>query len=131
MDAKKLQNPLLALRLSIFLVMLIWTLDKFLNPGHGVQVFEHFYFIGGLGESVIVAIGVVELGLIAAFVAGWKKTWTYGAVLLLHGVSTLSSWQVYLDPIGQPNILFWAAWPMLAACWALFALREYDTRWTL
>jgi hypothetical protein len=27
--------------------------------------------------------------------------------------------------------LFFAAWPMLAACYALFALRDLDTKFTL
>lgn len=28
---------LLLLRVSIFVVMLVWTLDKFINPGHAAQ----------------------------------------------------------------------------------------------
>ena len=31
---KKLQLPLLFIRLSIFLVTFMWTIDKFINPGH-------------------------------------------------------------------------------------------------
>lgn len=42
-------------------------------------------------------------------------------VLLLHGISTLSSYRQYLDPFN--NLLFFAAWPMLAACFALYLLR--------
>lgn len=30
----------------------------------------------------------------------------------------------------KSNILFFAAWPMLAACFALYYLRDLDTRWT-
>ncbi len=56
------------------------------------------------------------------------KTWTYGAVLLFHAVSTLSSWQMYL---GFDNLLFFAAWPMLAACFTLFWLRDQDTLLTV
>ncbi|MGR8952465.1 MAG: hypothetical protein ACU83V_08615 [Gammaproteobacteria bacterium] len=41
----KLRGSLLAMRLAIFGVMLMWTLDKFLNPGHAVKVFENFYFL--------------------------------------------------------------------------------------
>lgn len=32
----------------------------------------------------------------------------------------------YLDPFN--NLLFFAAWPMLAACFAFYLLRELDTR---
>jgi putative oxidoreductase len=48
---------------------------------------------------------------------------------VLHGISTLSSYRQYLDPFD--NLLFFAAWPMLAACVALFLLRDLDTKWTL
>ncbi|MEQ8801928.1 MAG: hypothetical protein RLP45_07815, partial [Haliea sp.] len=63
------------------------------------------------------------------FVAGFMKRFSYGMILLLHTISTLSSWQQYLDAFN--NLLFFAAWPMLAACIALYMLRDLDTRWTL
>jgi hypothetical protein len=120
--------PLFLLRLGVFVVMLMWTLDKFVNPGHSAAVFENFYMIDGLGSTVFLIIGLAELALIVCFLLGIKKTITYGAVLLLHAVSTLSSWQQYL---GFDSLLFFAAWPMLAACYALFALRDLDTKFTL
>lgn len=120
---------LLTLRLGVFLVMLMWTLDKFVNPGHAAMVFENFYGIGNLGQVIFYVIGIVELILILAFVIGYKKRLTYGAVFLLHGISTLSSYQQYLAPFD--NLLFFAAWPMLAACFTLYYLRDLDTRWTV
>ena len=58
-------------------------------------------------------------------IGAWKSV-TYGAVLLLHAVSTLSSYQQYLHPFEGANLLFFAAWPMLAARAALFLLRDVD-----
>lgn len=124
-------TSLLILRLSVFLVMLIWTIDKFLNPEHAARVYEYFYFMPGLGETTMAVIGTAELLLLAAFVVGWQKRWTYGAVLVLHAISTLSSYQQYLSPFERSNLLFFAAWPMLAACFALYYLRDLDTRLTL
>jgi putative oxidoreductase len=124
----RLATPLLTLRLGVFIVMLMWTLDKFVNPAHAGAVFENFYMIGGLGDTVFLAIGIVELAIIVAFVLGIKKTITYGIVLALHTVSTLSSWQQYL---GFDSLLFFAAWPMLAACYTLFMLRDLDTKFTV
>ncbi len=124
----RLEIPLLTLRLGVFIVMLMWTLDKFVNPAHSAAVFENFYLSSGLGPSVFLIIGLLELALIVGFVLGVKKTLTYGAVLILHAVSTLSSWQQYL---GFDSLLFFAAWPMLAACYTLFVLRDLDTRLTL
>jgi putative oxidoreductase len=120
---------LLLLRLGVFIVFLMWTLDKFVQPEHAAAVYENFYFIGGLGAAVFYLIGSVQMLIILAFVTGLFKKWTYGAILVFHAISTLSSWSQYLDAFN--NLLFFAAWPMLAACVVLFLLRDYDNRWTL
>jgi len=120
-----LARSLLALRLGVFLVMLMWTLDKFINPTHAGKVFEVFYGIDWLSNNFSYVIGAAEMLLILAFVAGLWRRWTYGTVLMLHGISTLSSYQQYLSPFD--NLLFFAAWPMLGACLALYWLRHWDT----
>ncbi len=51
---------LLVLRVTIFLVMLIWTIDKFVRPAHAASVYEHFYFLRGLGPATMYALGIVE-----------------------------------------------------------------------
>ncbi|MDO6462193.1 hypothetical protein Q4485_15895 [Granulosicoccaceae sp. 1_MG-2023] len=122
---KHLPLALLLLRVGIFIVFIVWTLDKLINPGHAAKVFENFFGMPGLGAGVFYVIGSVQLVLVLAFVAGLLKTWTYGIILALHAVSTLASFGKYLQPFD--NMLFFAAWPMLAACAALFLLRDYDT----
>ena len=126
---RHLQLSLLLLRLSIFLVMFVWTLDKFVNPAHSGRVFEHFYGIGGLSPTVFMVMGVLQLLLVIAFVLGVQKRLTYGLVMLLHAGSTLSSWAQYLDAFN--NLLFFAAWPMFAACIALYLLRDHDQLWSV
>ncbi len=128
---RRLPLVLLLLRLSVFLVMAMWTADKFISPTHAAKVFEVFYKIGGLGNTIIYIIGAVQLLIILGFVVGFKKHLTYGAVLLMHAVSTLSSFGKYINPFESPNLLFFAAWPMLAACFALFYLRDADRLWTV
>ena len=125
-DRERIATALLALRLGVFIVMLMWTLDKFVNPGHASAVFENFYGLAGVGSAIMAAVGVAELLLVLAFAAGYCKRFSYGAVLILHGISTLSSYRQYLQPFD--NLLFFAAWPMLAACFALYLLRDLDTR---
>jgi hypothetical protein len=124
----RLQTPLLTLRLGVFVVLFMWTIDKFVNPEHAAAVYENFYFIGGLGATVMTVIGIVELALIIGFLLGVKKTITYGFVLAIHTVSTLTPYDRYL---GFDDLLFFAAWPMLAACYTLFVLRDLDTKFTL
>ncbi|RME68709.1 MAG: hypothetical protein D6782_00795 [Alphaproteobacteria bacterium] len=130
-EKNRIEWSLLLLRLGVFIVMFVWTLDKFVAPGHAAKVFEHFYFLSGLGKEIVFAIAAVEMVIVLAFLAGLYKKWIYGIVMIVHGISTLSSWKIYLDPWPDqpaPNLLFFAAWPMLAACIALFLLRDLDRK---
>lgn len=124
--ANKLSLSLLSLRATVLLVMLMWTVDKFVNPEHAAKIFDKFYGIGGLGNEIVIGLAVAELLLLAMFFFGVKKFWTYGAVLVLHGASTLSSFNQYLNPFEGSHLLFFAAWPMFAACLTLFLLRDDD-----
>ena len=125
----RVRLPLLLLRIGVFIVMLMWTLDKFVRPAHSAGVYQKFYQLDLGGPSVFYGLGALELVLLALFVSGTAKRFSYGAVLLLHGVSTVSSYRQYLQPFD--NLLFFAAWPMLAACIALYLLRDLDTLWTI
>lgn len=125
----KLQWSLLFLRLSVFIVMFVWTLDKFVNPGHSIRIFEKFYNINGSNEMIAYVLGALQLVLVFAFLFGVKKRFSYGLILLMHAGSTLSAYAQYFDAFN--NLLFFAAWPMLAACAALYFLRDADTKFTL
>ena len=127
MNVQHLPLSLLLLRLGIAIVMVIWTIDKFVNPGHNVAILEGFYGIGGASDTISYVFGAAQVVLVGAFVLGAFKTISYGAVMLMHGASTLSSFGNYLAPFEGANLLFFAAWPMFAACIALFLMREHDT----
>ncbi|MFA7556079.1 MAG: hypothetical protein WCY88_17690 [Spongiibacteraceae bacterium] len=122
---KPLSRSLLMLRLGVFVVMLMWTLDKFINPAHTSKIFQGFYGIDWLTQNFSYFIGAAELLLILSFVVGLLRRWTYGGILLIHAISTFSSYKQYMAPFD--NLLFFAAWPMLAACLALYWLRDWDT----
>ncbi|MBD6620853.1 hypothetical protein FNW02_35175 [Komarekiella sp. 'clone 1'] len=83
---RRISIALLLLRLSVFLVMLMWTLDKFVNPSHAAAIFKNFYFIGGLSNVPIYIIGAIQLVIILGFVAGFQKRWTY-LLVLFFGVA--------------------------------------------
>ncbi len=110
----RVRLPLFLLRIGVFIVMLMWTLDKFIHPGHAAGVFKKFYSIGGISPTMFSVIGAAELVLLVGF---------------LHAISTLASYQQYLAPFD--NLLFFAAWPMLAACITLYLLRDLDTLWAM
>lgn len=125
---QRIKWSLFLLRLSVFIVLFAWTIDKFVNPGHASKVFEKFYLLERVDDFLMMLIGAAEMIIIFGFLLGLAKRWTYGLVLAFHAISTLSSWKQYTVDI---NLLFFAAWPMLAACVALYLLRETDTKFTL
>lgn len=121
------QFSLLLLRWGVFSVMFVWALDKFINPVHAGKVFEKFYGLAGLGSEILLAIGVLQMLLVVGFVLGIFKRYTYGSVLFMHLISTLSSYNNFLHPYEGSNLLFFAALPMLSACVALYLFRDEDT----
>lgn len=124
----RISYSLLMLRLGVGLVFFMWTLDKLLNPEHAAGIFERYYMIAGLGTSLMLVVGVLQMGLVLAFIAGFMRKWSYGLIFLLHAVSTFSAYKQYMNPWEKPNLLFFAAFPMLAACFALWLLRDYDSK---
>ena len=84
--------------------------------------------IEGLGSTLMLIIGVLQMGLVLSFIAGFMRKWSYGIIFVLHAVSTFSAYKQYMNPWEKPNLLFFAAFPMLAACAALWLLRDYDTK---
>jgi len=131
MSQNSLKLSLFLLRVSVFVVFLMWTLDKLIRPEHAGVVFKSFYFLPDLSPIVFTVIGILQLILIFAFLFGIQKKITYGLVLLFHFISTISTYKQYLAPYSEINLLFFAAWPMLAACVALYLLRDEDTMLTV
>jgi hypothetical protein len=125
------RGALFLARISIALVLLIWTLDKFINPQHAIAVYKNFYFISGISEIIMYIIGGLEIALVVCFTIGVRKNLSYLLVLIIHGVSTVSSYKQYFAPYDGSNILFFAALPMLAACYILYLLRHSDTMLSL
>ena len=127
--AARVRLPLLLLRIGVFIVMLMWTLDKFIRPVHSSGVFKKFFQLDLGSLEAFYIVGALELVLVLLFVTGTAKRFSYGAVLALHALSTLSSYKEYLQPFDK--LLFFAAWPMLAACVTLYLLRDLDTLWSV
>ncbi len=128
---KRLPLVLVFARITVFLVMLVWTLDKFIRPGHAAGVFSSYYFVPGMSAALMYTIAAIELVIIIGFVLGYMKRITYGLVLIFHFISTVSTFGAYFTPYSSVHLLFFAAWPMLAACFALYYLRDYDRLWTV
>jgi putative oxidoreductase len=72
-------------------------------------------------------LAIAELLLLSAFVLGMAPRITYGIVFLLQAISTFSFQAQYPRLCELAKIQFFAAWSMLAACFALNYLRDLDT----
>ncbi len=123
----KLKLSLFILRVSIFIVMLVWTVSSFLNP-HSNTIFNNLF---DLSYSTVYVVSTIEFILIGGFLLGLFKTTTYGAVLLIQAISVFSVIDKFFKPFAGSNLLFFASLPMLAACFMLFFLRKKDTFFSL
>ncbi len=120
---------LFILRIGLASLFLLWGIDKIVAPESTVKIFSFFYKIP-ISVDLSYALGALEIIFSIVFAAGlWKRS-IYGLGVILHGVSTLSTYKQLLDPFGQ-NHLFIAAIPLLAGYIALYLLRDQDTLWTL
>ncbi|MEO1207355.1 MAG: hypothetical protein AAFV45_13600 [Pseudomonadota bacterium] len=123
---RDIQVSLLIMRWSIAAFLLVWGFDKILASDRAVSTFSKFYM--QMSDTTIIAVlGIAQIVLILAFALGAFKTLTYGAITVMHAVSTFASWERYLAPFDRPNILFFAAILVLGALIALFIMRRRDT----
>lgn len=117
---------LLLLRLGIGIVFIMWTVNKLINPENAAAVFSKYYQLQSLSSYLVYLVGTLQAIVVFAFVLGAFRTFSYSAILILHGFSTFSAYKQYLDPWTSPHLLFFAAFPMLAACITLLLLRDFD-----
>lgn len=124
---KSFKSSLFILKIGVFIVLGMWNIDKYVNPSHTSAVYNKYYLISELGFNMSYVVGAIQSIILLMFLFGIKKKFSYGVVLVMHLISTLSTYKMYMDPWGPRNLLFFAAWPMLAAIWVLFNHREEDT----
>jgi uncharacterized membrane protein YphA (DoxX/SURF4 family) len=126
------QLALLLIRVTFGLFLLVWGLDKIMNTDHVVAVFSKFYGIGALAGSAAMVLGVLQILLSLAIIAGLYKTVTYGAAVLIHGGSTIATAGHILMPLAEgSNLLFMAGLPLMGAVLGLFIARQHDTLFSL
>ena len=129
-DGDKLRLGLFILRITTGMFFLAWTIDKFVASGHTLKVFNTFYFLS-ITPEISFAVGALQLAVVIAFMFGLWKKWTTGALLAMHTVSVLSTWQQLLFAYSVKGLLFWAAVPVWAGLLLLWLVRDSDTMCTL
>lgn len=128
---QKIRLPLFILRLTTAAFFAVWAIEKFVKPEATVAIWKAFYFVENLPLEASYAIGVTQSLAILCFLFGLFKFWSYGFLMAIHLLSTVSTYERLLDPYTSVNHLFWAAVPAAGALIALFILREEDTMFTL
>lgn len=121
-----LRLPLFFTRLSIAVFLLPWQLMRFSKPETISNISQKYYKFS-MPEIGSTVTGVLMMVLLLAFVAGFKKRISYGLVLVLHTIGTLTTIPYLIPGLEGFNILFMAAIPTIGAMWLLYVLREQDT----
>ena len=123
---KQLSIALLIMRLSIAAFFGVWSSLKFFRPGWFENVFQNFYGLEFVSRDLSTMVGVVQILIVLAFVLGFKRGLSYGALVAMQAAGVLGSTPNLMNFTQYPNNLMWAAVPALGAAIALFLLREHD-----
>ena len=122
---------LLALRVSLGLLLVVWGGDKLRDASHGLQVAAGFY--GGVVSSaaVITALGAAEVAVGVAIVLGLWRRVGYPVLAAVTGATALAVWRSLVDPLGLvldgTQLLFYPSLIIFAATLVLWAFRDDDT----
>lgn len=124
------EKTLFLLRLSIAYLMLIWGVDKVVNPEHAVAVSDGFYLGLFSSAALLQAFGVLQMAAGLAFAAGLGRRWLYPLMAAIAGATLLGVWRSVVDPWGWylegANALFYPSAVIFAAVLVLWAFRDED-----
>ncbi len=121
-----LARALLILRLAIAGFIAQWAIGRIVASESSDELLQTLFHIK-LDPGVSEIFGGIQLIIIAAFVTGFRRGVSYGAVFLMNLAALGATWRYILDPYGAfEHRLFWNAIPVVAACLALLMLRHHD-----
>lgn len=121
----------LLLRISVALLIVLWGIDKIVDPAHGVAVSDRFY--GGLLSlpALMPVFGGAQILVGALALVGLFRRVVDPLVLLLNTASLVGVWRSILDPWGWymegTNVLFFPSLIVFAASLVLVLNREAET----
>lgn len=124
-------GALFFLRASIALLVLVWGLDKIVDPGHAMAVSDRFYFGLLSHPALLPMVGAAQVGVALLGLVGLFRRFIDPVILLINLGSLLSVWRSIVDPWGWvfegTNALFFPSLIVLAGCILLLAFRDYET----
>lgn len=117
------------LRIALGLFLLVWGLEKFIVTERSAAIYGYFYGVSA-STAMAYALGALESVLAVAIIVGAFRRWSYGIGLLVHAATSVATVRLIIDPwgliSGEPQHLYLAAVPILAAFAALYLLRDLD-----
>lgn len=122
---------LLFVRVSVALLIILWGLDKIVDPEHSLAVSDRFY--GGLISfpGLMPILGAAQVGVGGLALVGLLRRFADPVVALLNLGSLLGVWRSIVDPWGWvlegTNVLFFPSLTVLAASLLLIVVRDEET----
>ena len=121
---------LLALRVSLGWLLVVWGGDKLTNVEHAVRVSEGFYLGLLTGPSALQAFGVVQTLAGLLVVLGLARSVAYPFLAAVALVTFLAVWKSIVDPLGLVleggNPVFYSSAVILAGTFVLWSFRSDD-----
>lgn len=121
---------LLLLRTSCGFLMVLWGMDKLVNPDHALFVSNTFYLGLFSALPLLRGFGVVQIVMGLLVAVGLGRRLLYPLLGLITGVSMLAVWQSVVDPLGfvfeNTKRLFYPSLIIFAAVLVLAAFRDED-----
>ena len=117
----------ISLRIGLGLFLLIWGLAKFMQKEMWSQMYQVLY--GFNTASLLSLFGIIQILLAVALLIGFKTKIASLLGGIMHISTTLVTFKMIMTPFQvpqgmPPNILLFAAVPILAAFIALYYLSE-------
>lgn len=118
------------LRVSLGYLLVIWGVDKLVNPAHGLAVSDHFYLGAFTFPGLIPVFGAAEIILGGLVIVGIWRRYTYPALAVIAAITAAGVWRSIVDPWGWylqgANALFYPSLVILAASLVLLADEWHD-----
>ena len=125
----KLVWGLFCLRFGLGLFIILWGIDKLIDPANAIAIFRSYYIVN-IDWVTTMLVGTAEVVLGAFITLGLYKRYSYALGLLVHATATLARYGILLAPFGKNDAII-ASVPILFAFIALFLCRDFDTKLTL
>lgn len=122
---------LLLLRVSIALLVLLWGIDKIVDPEHAIGVSDTFY-LGLLSlPALMPLLGIGQVAVSILALVGLFRKWVDPVILLINLGSLAGVWRSIVDPWGWfldgTNVLFFPSLIIAAGCLVLIAFQDQES----